>query len=278
MRNAAAPSFPRAGAEDLSRQAIHCCMADCLCDFAIWSIHESSPRSNAADTARMPPHFLPLVDLCLCPVDCCRFLCHLARQHWSFLHQDHSSCTASAICCYTDLECAVVCIGEGSADSRPCLLAAAVCFHLLRFPPHLVSLLLFFSYRSHQCGRLALPFALRMAVSIMAEDGGAGGGLLRRPGAPNDVIQSIPIVPFNPGEAEGTSCAICLDSYQPSEPVRQLACHSTHRFHPPCIDQWLRSVFCPFYAFLPSCGVQVERRLSDLSGSGCVSRSPIAKQ
>jgi hypothetical protein len=69
-------------------------------------------------------------------------------------------------------------------------------------------------------------------------------------GVPEHVIQSFPITPYHcmsPTHVDRDNkdlCAICLVDYEEDEAVRALLCG--HRFHPSCIDEWLRqSIVCP---------------------------------
>lgn len=70
-----------------------------------------------------------------------------------------------------------------------------------------------------------------------------------RKAAPKQVIDSMPCRPVPPGglrEANGErqSCAVCLESYQEGEQLRELPC--THCFHKDCIDKWLgQKATCP---------------------------------
>ncbi|KAH7404982.1 hypothetical protein KP509_15G051900 [Ceratopteris richardii] len=70
--------------------------------------------------------------------------------------------------------------------------------------------------------------------------------LLQEPtGLSNDEIKALPIVAFNQKDvASPESCAICLEEYAFGDKLRILPCK--HRFHVPCIDNWLnRRPFCP---------------------------------
>ncbi|KAI3886810.1 hypothetical protein MKW98_017162 [Papaver atlanticum] len=63
-------------------------------------------------------------------------------------------------------------------------------------------------------------------------------------GLDESTIRSFPMIVLGenrrlPNEANDTTCALCLDEYQPNETLRSLpACN--HYFHANCIDKWLR--------------------------------------
>lgn len=62
-------------------------------------------------------------------------------------------------------------------------------------------------------------------------------------GAAPGLVETLPLVPYLDDGREA-SCAVCLDEFAEEQHVRQLPCG--HRFHAPCIDQWLaRSTRCP---------------------------------
>jgi len=62
-------------------------------------------------------------------------------------------------------------------------------------------------------------------------------------GAAPGLVEALPLVPYRDDGREA-SCAVCLDEFAGEQHVRQLPCG--HRFHAPCIDQWLaRSTRCP---------------------------------
>merc|ERR1719502_154963 len=49
-------------------------------------------------------------------------------------------------------------------------------------------------------------------------------------------------------EADGTTCAVCLDDLEPGVTIRQLPCQ--HLFHKDCIDPWLEAHYtCPLCKF-----------------------------
>ncbi|KAI3862487.1 hypothetical protein MKX03_011575 [Papaver bracteatum] len=63
-------------------------------------------------------------------------------------------------------------------------------------------------------------------------------------GLDESTIRSFPMIVLGenrrlPNEVNDTTCALCLEEYQPSETLRSLpACN--HYFHVDCIDRWLR--------------------------------------
>ncbi|KAL6042204.1 E3 ubiquitin-protein ligase SIRP1 [Balamuthia mandrillaris] len=62
------------------------------------------------------------------------------------------------------------------------------------------------------------------------------------PPAAKEAVEALPVVRILQSNIDKKEdCAICQDEYQLDEEVLQLECG--HRFHPPCIKQWL-SVVC----------------------------------
>jgi Ring finger domain len=66
--------------------------------------------------------------------------------------------------------------------------------------------------------------------------------LATEPGAPQDVIQNLPVHTFSRTTDEEASddrqtCSICQNDYEFGDELRELPCK--HQFHVACIDQWL---------------------------------------
>merc|ERR1719421_2488894 len=70
-------------------------------------------------------------------------------------------------------------------------------------------------------------------------------GSILRGGASNSVINSLELTQYHaPDDGTATedaddTCPICLGEYENNETLRMLPCK--HRFHPKCVDEWLRS-------------------------------------
>jgi hypothetical protein len=83
-------------------------------------------------------------------------------------------------------------------------------------------------------------------------------------GAPEILINSIPMEQFCKEKFDNGSCAVCLSEFEEGEMVRQLPCK--HSFHRPCIDKWLkRNKVCPLClqdveSFPPMSAAEEERR------------------
>ena len=58
----------------------------------------------------------------------------------------------------------------------------------------------------------------------------------------SEQVKSLPVAL---AVADDGKCGICLNSFVPNEPLKELKC--SHRFHPACIDEWLLnfSSICP---------------------------------
>lgn len=57
-------------------------------------------------------------------------------------------------------------------------------------------------------------------------------------------IRALPIIKYKPSKDGDKQCKICFNDFGKNEDVRLLPC--LHRFHPECIDKWLRQQFkCP---------------------------------
>ena len=64
-------------------------------------------------------------------------------------------------------------------------------------------------------------------------------------GVDKDLVAQLPTSKYKkiPNEKE-TTCSICMSEYEEGEELKTLMC--LHRFHTPCIEEWLgKSEKCP---------------------------------
>ncbi|OUS49687.1 hypothetical protein BE221DRAFT_66928 [Ostreococcus tauri] len=91
-------------------------------------------------------------------------------------------------------------------------------------------------------------FREQRMTQLAFQDGTRG----QQTGTPEEVVQALPIVKFDPvlkevieSEGHDPTCTICLDDYTNGEELRRLP-SCKHLFHKECADLWLRgSCTCP---------------------------------